>query len=54
MDKQEQAFWNYYDLSQAIADKNGLSIYQVVNFRQIFDYAYALGKEHEANSTKEN
>ncbi len=44
MDKQEQEFWNYYNPIQELADKHEVSIYTIVNIRQIFDYAYACGK----------
>jgi hypothetical protein len=44
MTKQEQAFWDYYNPIQELADKHDTSIYTIVNFRQIFDYAYACGK----------
>lgn len=44
MDKQEQAFWDYYNPIQELADKHDTSVYTVVNFRQIFDYAYVCGK----------
>lgn len=44
MTKQEQEFWDYYNPIQELADKHEVSIYQIVNIRQIFDYAYACGK----------
>jgi hypothetical protein len=44
MTKQEQAFWDYYNPIQELADKHDTSIYTIVNFRQIFDFAYACGK----------
>lgn len=44
MDKREQEFWDYYNPIQELADKHEVSIYQIVNIRQIFDYAYACGK----------
>jgi hypothetical protein len=44
MDKQEQAFWDYYNPIQELADKHDVPVYQIVNFRQIWDYAYACGK----------
>jgi hypothetical protein len=49
MDKQENAFFDYYNPIQELADKHDVSIYQIVNFRQIFDYAYACGKADGAN-----
>lgn len=61
MDKREQEFWNYYNPIQELADKHDTSIYTIVNFRQIFDYAYACGKADGAqemldayNASKEN
>jgi hypothetical protein len=53
MTKQEQAFWNYYDQANAIAEKHNVEIYQVVNFRQIWDYAYAVGKADGASEMME-
>lgn len=44
MDKQEQEFWDYYNPIQELADKHDTSVYTIVNFRQIFDFAYACGK----------
>ncbi len=44
MDKREQEFWKYYNPIQELADKHDTSVYTIVNFRQIFDYAYACGK----------
>jgi hypothetical protein len=44
MDKREQAFWEYYNPIQELADKHDVSIYTIRNFREIFDYAYACGK----------
>jgi hypothetical protein len=44
MDKQEQAFFDYYNPIQELADKHDVSIYTIVNIRQIFDYAYVCGK----------
>ncbi len=49
MDKREQEFWNYYNPIQELADKHDVSIYTIVNFRQIFDYAYAVGKVDGVN-----
>lgn len=49
MDKREQEFWKYYDPIQELADKHDTSIYTIVNFRQIFDYAYAVGKVDGVN-----
>ena len=44
MTKQEQAFWDYYNPIQELADKHDVEVYQIVNFRQIFDFAYITGK----------
>jgi hypothetical protein len=44
MDKREQEFWKWYDPIQATAEKHEVSIYQIVNARQIWDIAYATGK----------
>jgi hypothetical protein len=44
MDKREEAFWDYYNPIQELADKHDVSIYTIRNFREIFDYAYAAGK----------
>ena len=49
MDKQEQAFWDYYQPIEDLATKHDVSVYTIVNFRQIFDYAYACGKADGAN-----
>jgi hypothetical protein len=49
MDKREQEFWNYYNPIQELAEKHDVSIYTIVNFRQIFDYAYAVGKVDGVN-----
>jgi hypothetical protein len=44
MDKREEAFWEYYNPIQELADKHNVSIYTIRNFREIFDYAYLCGK----------
>jgi hypothetical protein len=49
MTKQEQEFFDYYNPIQELADKHDVSIYTIVNIRQIFDYAYAVGKADGAN-----
>ncbi len=49
MDKREQEFWKYYNPIQELADKHDTSVYTIVNFRQIFDYAYAVGKVDGVN-----
>lgn len=51
MDKREQEFWLWYEPIQATADKHGVSIYQVVNARQIWDMAYTTGKLDGVNET---
>ena len=43
MTKQEQQFFEYFDQWQALADKHDVSVYQIVNARQIWDYAYSCG-----------
>ncbi len=53
MDKREQAFWEWYEPIQALADKHEVSIYQVVNARQIWDMAYATGKLDGMNEVAE-
>jgi len=49
MDKQEQTFFEYFDQWQALADKYDVSVYQIVNARQIWDYAYVCGKADGAS-----
>lgn len=44
MDKREQAFFENYDKWNAIAEKHEVSIYQIVNAREIWDIAYTTGK----------
>ena len=44
MTKQEEAFWDYYEQISKLADKHQVSVYELVNFRQIFDFAYLVGK----------
>jgi hypothetical protein len=53
MTKQEQEFWHYYNPIQELADKHDVSIYTIVNIRQIFDYAYAVGKADGATEMME-
>ena len=53
MDKREQAFWEYYQPIQDLADKHDTSIYSIVNFRQIWDMAYATGKLDGMNEVAE-
>ena len=49
MTKQEQAFWDYYNPIEEMAEKYGVEVYTIVNFRQIFDYAYVMGKTEGVN-----
>jgi hypothetical protein len=49
MDKREEAFWEYYNPIQELADKHDTSVYTIVNFRQIWDFAYTAGKLDGAN-----
>ena len=49
MDKQEQAFWDYYNPIQELAEKYDTTVYTIVNIRQIFDYAYTAGKADGVN-----
>lgn len=53
MDKQERVFWEFYNPIQAMADKHDVSIYTIVNIREIFDYAYAFGKADGTNEMLE-
>lgn len=39
----EKDFWEFYDEVKAYADKEGVDIYTVVNFRQIWDKAFVRG-----------
>jgi Tfp pilus assembly protein PilE len=41
--KREEDFWTYYNKIKSYADNADVDVYQVVNFRQIFDQAYTLG-----------
>ena len=45
MNQQEALFFEWFDKIQAIADANDVSIYTVVNARQIWDAGYKAGKE---------
>ena len=49
MDKSEQQFFQWFDQWQALADKHEVTIYQIVNARQIWDLAYSAGKADGAN-----
>jgi hypothetical protein len=42
-EQREQDFWTYWNKVKSYADEADVDIYQVVNFRQIFDQAYTLG-----------
>jgi len=42
-EQREQDFWTYWNRVKSYADNAEVDIYQVVNFRQIFDHAYTLG-----------
>jgi hypothetical protein len=42
-EQREQDFWTYWNKVKSYADNAEVDIYQVVNFRQIFDQAYTLG-----------
>lgn len=44
MDKQEQAFFDWFSKIEAIATTHGVEISQVVNLRQAFDFGYTAGK----------
>lgn len=44
MTKKEEAFWEFYNPIQAMAEKHDVSIYTIVNFREIWDMAYQTGK----------
>jgi hypothetical protein len=44
MSKGEVAFFEHYDKWAELADKHGVTIYQIVNAREIWDIAYATGR----------
>ena len=44
MDKKETAFFEWYEPVREMADKHGVTIYQIVNAREIWDMAYTTGK----------
>jgi len=50
MTPQEQAFWDYYQPIEDLAKKHDIPVYQIVNFREIFDYAYTMGKADGVNA----
>lgn len=51
--RQETEFFEWFDKANAIAEQYDITIYQVANARQIWDYAYAAGMA-AANEQKEN
>jgi hypothetical protein len=53
-EQREQDFWTYYNKIRAYADEANVDIYQVVNFRQIFDQAYTLGALQTHKEEKSN
>jgi hypothetical protein len=52
-EQREQDFWTYWNKVKAYADEAEVDIYQVVNFRQIFDQAYTLGSLHQLNKKED-
>jgi Tfp pilus assembly protein PilE len=53
--KREEDFWTYYNKVKSYADNADVDVYQVVNFRQIFDQAYTLGAlQNSTKNEKEN
>jgi hypothetical protein len=44
MGKREEKFFEWYEPIQQMADKHGVTIYQIVNAREIWDFAYTTGK----------
>jgi hypothetical protein len=52
-EQREQDFWTYWNKVKSYADDAGIDIYQVVNFRQIFDQAYTLGSLYQLDKNKE-
>lgn len=52
--KREEDFWTYYNKMKSFADNANLDIYQVVNFRQIFDSAYTLGALQNTKQEEDN
>lgn len=52
--KREEDFWTYWNRVKSYADEAEVDIYQVVNFRQIFDQAYTLGSLYQLDKKQEN
>lgn len=51
----ESDFWTFYNKIKEYADRADVDVYQVVNFREIFDKAYILGALQNSNKDgKEN
>lgn len=44
MDRREAAFFEHYNMWAELAEKHDVTIYQIVNARQIWDLAYTTGK----------
>lgn len=53
-EQREQDFWTYWNKVKSYADNADIDIYQVVNFRQIFDQAYTLGSLYQLNKKEDN
>jgi hypothetical protein len=53
-EQREQDFWTYYNKVKAYADSADVDVYQVVNFRQIFEQAYTLGALYQINKKEES
>lgn len=45
MNQQEALFFEWFDKIQAIADANEVSVYTVVNARQIWDAGFEAGRD---------
>ena len=52
-EQREQDFWTYWNKVKSYADEAEVDIYQVVNFRQIFDQAYTLASLHQLNKKED-
>jgi len=52
-EQREQDFWTYWNKVKSYADDAGVDVYQVVNFRQIFDQAYTLGALQNSKKNEE-
>lgn len=44
MDKREAAFFEWFEPIQQLTEKHNVTIYQIVNAREIWDFAYTTGK----------